>query len=245
MKVCACVANFVGKELALFLTKSKHDIEFVITCEDDPYEEEIYNIFSEAGIKCHRKLDVNSPEFIEMLNGIDMGFLLWWPTILKKEVIESVKHGFVNLHPSYLPYNRGKHPYYWSIVEGTPAGVTLHFIKPGIDDGDILFQQEIETSITTTGEELYNNSLVAIIDLFKEKYQDIIDMKYTPIKQKEDDGSFHWGCDLDKHSEIDLEKSYKAKDLLNIIRARTFNGSSSSYFVQDNKKYYINLKIYE
>ena len=47
---------------------------------------------------------------------------------------------------------------------------------------------------------------------------------------------------LNKHSEIKLDKTYKAIDLINLIRARTFENIGSSYFYLDDKKY--NVKLY-
>ena len=85
MKLAACVANLVGRDLALFLTEKECDLDFVITCNNDPYEKEIYKIFSSHGIKCYRKIDANSEFFINQLksNYIDLVFLLWWPDIIK------------------------------------------------------------------------------------------------------------------------------------------------------------------
>ncbi|MFB6158138.1 MAG: formyltransferase family protein [Candidatus Nanohalobium sp.] len=42
-----------------------------------------------------------------------------------EEIIVVPEKGIVNLHPSFLPYNRGAHPYIWPIVEDTPAGVSI------------------------------------------------------------------------------------------------------------------------
>ena len=44
-------------------------------------------------------------------------------------------------------------------------------------------------------------------------------------------------------SEIDLEKSYKAKDLFNLLRARTFMGKPSCWFFFKKSKYEIRIKI--
>ena len=153
--------------------------------------------------------------------------------------------GFVNLHPSFLPYNRGKHPYYWSIVDNTPAGVTIHFITDKIDDGGILFQRRIKTDITTTATELYSKSIEEIISLFKENYVQMLDGHFKIQKQDEEQSTFHWGKEIKSHSKIKLDQEYKALDLLNIIRARNFPGNPSSFFHLNGKKYYVNIKITE
>jgi len=50
----------------------------------------------------------------------------------------------INLHPSLLPWNRGAHSNFWSFLEDTPKGVTIHIIDEGIDTGDILLQKKIK-----------------------------------------------------------------------------------------------------
>ena len=37
--------------------------------------------------------------------------------IIQKEIIQAVKNPIINLHISYLPFNRGVHPNYWSFKE--------------------------------------------------------------------------------------------------------------------------------
>jgi methionyl-tRNA formyltransferase len=64
--------------------------------------------------------------------------------IIKQDVIDSAKNSIINLHISYLPYNRGADPNFWSWLENTPKGVTIHQIDKGIDTGDIFIQKEIK-----------------------------------------------------------------------------------------------------
>lgn len=247
MKIVLCAANLVGYELVSYILEQKHQIEFAITHENDKYESKIFKLLQDNNVKTYRKLDINSQYFQNLLHkhSIDLVFLLWWSKIVKKETISLAKIGFVNLHPSLLPYNRGKHPYYWSIVDNTPAGVSIHYITEGIDDGNILCQRQIETNITTTGSELYNKSIVEIIDLFKQNYEKILEQSLTPIKQKQQDSTFHFAKEIHASSEIKLDKNYKAIDLINIIRARNFPNRPSSFFYLSGKKYYVNIQIRE
>ena len=51
------------------------------------------------------------------------------PTFLLTQAqIEILKQQCFNLHPSYLPYNRGYFPNFWSHYHGTPSGTTIHNI---------------------------------------------------------------------------------------------------------------------
>ena len=55
-----------------------------------------------------------------------------------------ITNNIYNLHISFLPYNRGAHPNFWSFIENTPSGVTIHKIDQGIDTGKIIFQKMID-----------------------------------------------------------------------------------------------------
>ena len=52
-------------------------------------------------------------------------FLLWWPFILKNS-LNIPKNGTINIHPSHLPYFKGKDPNFWAILNSGPYGVSIH-----------------------------------------------------------------------------------------------------------------------
>ncbi len=63
--------------------------------------------------------------------------------IISNEVIGFCKYPIINLHISYLPWNRGADPNFWNFMENTPKGVTIHQIDGGIDTGKIILQKEL------------------------------------------------------------------------------------------------------
>lgn len=176
-------------------------------------------------------------------NNIEYFLLLWWPFILKEEVIKIPKIGVINTHPSLLPFNRGKNYNFWNLVEDVPFGVTLHFINEGIDSGDIIFQKEIVKTWEDNGKTLYEKAQREMVKLFKEKIDDILNLKYIRKKQNLNQGSYHNGSELEPASEIFLEKKYTAKDLLNLLRARVFPPYNSCYFYENGDKYEVKIKI--
>ena len=62
--------------------------------------------------------------------------------IVNKNIIKKLERPIINLHMSYLPFNRGAHPNFWSFMEKTPSGVTIHEINSGIDTGKIIVQKK-------------------------------------------------------------------------------------------------------
>ena len=63
--------------------------------------------------------------------------------IVPKEIIALLHGHIVNLHASYLPWNRGASPNFWSFVEDAPKGVSIHFMDEGLDTGDLIAQEEL------------------------------------------------------------------------------------------------------
>jgi methionyl-tRNA formyltransferase len=61
--------------------------------------------------------------------------------ILRGDVLERLPA--INLHIAYLPYNRGADPTLWSVLDGTPAGVTIHHVDEGVDTGDLIARRRV------------------------------------------------------------------------------------------------------
>src|SRR5262249_4063142 len=82
----------------------------------------------------HDTAVLRDPAFVTTLRDQRPDFALsaHFSEILSEEVFRIPRHGVANLHSAYLPYNRGHWPEVWSIVRGTPAGITLHYIGEGI-----------------------------------------------------------------------------------------------------------------
>lgn len=86
--------------------------------------------------------------------------------ILKKEFINKCDCPIINLHISYLPYNRGAHPNFWSFYDNTICGVTIHLLDEGIDTGPILFQKKVIFKNEVTFYETYKRLFNEIENLF-------------------------------------------------------------------------------
>lgn len=173
----------------------------------------------------------------------DYFILAWWGYIIKEPIISLPKIGIINFHPSWLPYNRGKHYNFWTLVEDCPFGVSLHFVNEGIDTGDIIYQQPIDKTWEDTGKSLYEKAQKAIVLLFVENYENIRQGNYSRQKQDLSQGSYHLAKEIDQASIIYLDKSYTAKDLLNLLRARTFEAYPSCWFEEDGHKYEVRVQI--
>ena len=86
---------------------------------------------------------VDNSEEIIVNNNYDMIIASGYKKIIKKQILEKISCPILNLHISYLPYNRGSHPNFWAFFDNTPSGVTIHQIDEGIDTGPILYQKYV------------------------------------------------------------------------------------------------------
>lgn len=100
----------------------------------------------EHGIKVYQPEKVRSPEFMEILKGVeaDVIVVVAFGQILPKEILELYPYGCVNVHASLLPAYRGAAPYQWAILNGEKVtGVTTQQMNEGIDTGDIIEKVEV------------------------------------------------------------------------------------------------------
>ena len=163
----------------------------------------------------------------------DTAFLIWWPKIIPKKILSFPDNGFINTHPSFLPFQRGKFPSFWSQIEETKYGVTLHKVDIGIDTGPILFQKEIVYTLTDTGRSLYDKSIIEMINLFKDKYPLIRKLEYKEIEQDKSTATYHSASEVEK-TRIDLGKKYYAKDLINMLKARNYGDDFPACYFEIN-----------
>lgn len=170
----------------------------------------------------------------------DLIITCYWPFLLSPEIINIPSCGCINFHPSLLPYNRGWYPSVWSILDGSPAGVTLHLIDEGADTGPIIAQKEIVVSETDTGGSLYERSQKEIFALFTELWPKIFD-GIELMKQGE--GIYHTKKEANEIDEIYLDKTYTGRELIQLLKAKTFGDRGYAYYIKDDIKYNVKITV--
>lgn len=240
MKIAIFPTKRIGrKALTFILEKYNDDIQLIV------FENKECPLFVEFGhIKPYLFYESihNEIEYISSLD-LDWIFLTWWPHIIKQEIINIPRYGVINTHNSLLPFNRGVHPNFWAIVEEKPYGVSMHLVTKGIDDGDLISQVKISYDWTTNGDELYELGMKSLEALFEDTYPKIRKNKYTAAPQNHSLMTCHKTCEIDNISNIQLDDTYKARDLINIIRAKDCLGKSAATFSDKGNIYKIRLHI--
>ena len=168
--------NFIALNAIKNIDKTKLDDLTVCVLDKNKY---ILNFLKKRKINFVTK---NISKFFEEISKNQFDWLLniWGYKILKQEFLKKFEFN-LNLHPSYLPYNRGRDPYYFSVINNTPVGVCIHRMDKTIDGGKYYLRKKINIKFPMTAGEIFNKSLKEIKFLFIKNWKKI---RYKKIKLK-------------------------------------------------------------
>ncbi len=112
-----------------------------------------------------KKLFGDSEKFLDILEGYDLDLLvlagfLW---LIPPFLIEKYKNRIINIHPALLPRYGGKGMYGMRVHEAVKSsgdaktGITIHFVNENYDEGDIIFQKEIDIDLSDSPVDIAQN----------------------------------------------------------------------------------------
>ena len=248
MRTLLFVNNWVGSQVVAWLRERGETLVGLVM---HPEGRQRYGreILAAAALPSERVFDgsrLDTPETLAALRALepDIGVSAYFGYILRRPILSLPAAGCVNLHPAYLPYQRGANPNVWSLLEeGTPAGATLHYMDEGVDTGDIIHQRQLVVAPTDTGATLYRRLELLALEVFQEGWPLLAAGTRRP--QDPSAGCTHRMRDLAPLDEIHLDESYRARDLINLLRARTFPPYHGAYFRAGQKKVYIRIELSE
>ena len=147
--------------------------------------------------------------------------------IIAKDLLDVLKHGFINIHYSKLPKFRGAAPVQRSIMNGeTSSAVTFFRIDEGLDTGQILKSINYEINQNISSDEMLDemNELASaeisnLIDDLAEGNIELLDQvgeSSVANKLNEDDMKIDW--------------SRNAKTIKDLIRSGTENLNAWTMF---------------
>lgn len=151
--------------------------------------------------------------------------------IIPKELLDAPRLGCINVHASLLPKLRGGAPIHRAIINGfSKTGVTIMYMAPGMDDGDIITQREIPIEENDTAETLHYKLSILGRDLLIETLPSIINGTNTRTKQEQSEVTF--GLNIKREDEkINFDKT--TRQIYNQIRG--LNSWPGAYCLYDGK----------
>ena len=153
MKTIVLAYHNIGCTGIKALLKNGFDIKAVFTHKDDPEENIWFDSVAELAAREHIPVyapdDINHPLWVEKIRDLapEILFSFYYRNLVRSPILDIPAKGCLNLHGSLLPRYRGRVPINWALINGEKkTGVTLHYMTPRPDDGDIVSQAEIDIS---------------------------------------------------------------------------------------------------
>ena len=158
---------FIALNAIKFLDKSKDNLTVCVLDKN----KEIIKFLKKRRINF---IDKNVENFFRSIKKNEFDWLLniWGYKILKKDFLNKFKNN-LNLHPAYLPFNRGRDPYYFSIMNNTPSGICIHRMDQTIDGGKYFLRDKFKFKFPFKAKEVFNTSLKEMREMFIKNWAQI------------------------------------------------------------------------
>lgn len=159
------------------------------------------------------------PAYIAALKALnaDVMIVLAYGLILPEAVLNTPKHGCINIHVSLLPRWRGAAPIQRAIEAGDQkTGVTIMQMDRGLDTGNILYQLETPILAEDTAASMHDKLAVLSIPALDKVLEDMRNDSLTPVQQderfancaaklKKQEGQINW-----QQSAAEIERKVRA-----------------------------------
>ena len=225
MKAIVLAYHNIGCAGLEAVLRSGIEVAAVFTHKDDPGENIWFKSVAESaaahGVPVYAPEDINHPLWVEKIKALapDFLFSFYYRNMVKPAVLEIPKQGALNLHGSLLPKYRGRCPANWVLVNGeTETGVTLHYMTPHPDDGDIVAQRKILIANKDTAATLFEKMVPAATALLDAVLPKLIKGK-APRKPQDHSQATYFGGRKPADGLMDWTKS--ATEIRNLVRAVT------------------------
>ena len=242
MKTVVLAYHTIGCRGIEALLRNGFEIAAVFTHQDDPDEniwfESVAEFAASRNIPVYAPADINHPLWVKKIREIapDIIFSFYYRNLIRPPMLDIPPAGCLNLHGSFLPRYRGRTPINWVLVNcEKETGVTLHYMTPRPDDGDILCQKGIEISDGDTARSLHEKAATTTSAMLDEILPLIV-KGTAPRHPQEHSKATYYGGRGPEDGEIDWSGS--AAEVRGLVRAvtRPFPGAFSH--VGDRKNFF-------
>ena len=136
--------------------------------------------------------------------------------IIPSILLDTPKYKAINVHASLLPKLRGGSPLHKCIIDGyKETGVTIMYMAPGMDDGDIITQRSVEIKDADNVGIIHDKLSIMGRDLLLETLPNIFSGNITRTKQDPNEVTYAYNIKREEEK-IDFNKT--AREVFNQIR---------------------------
>jgi len=215
------------------LLRNGFEIAAVFTHKDDPNEniwfESVAELSASRGLPVFAPEDINHPLWVRRIEALkpDIIFSFYYRHMVKPAILGIPSAGCLNLHGSMLPKYRGRCPINWVIVNGEKeTGVTLHYMTPRPDAGDIVSQKVIEILDDDTARSLLDKAARASSDLL-DRVLPMIRSGRAPRTPQDEAQATYFGGRRPEDGQVDWNRTARqVRDLVRAV-ARPYPGAFS------------------
>ncbi len=201
------------------------EVQSVFTHKDDPKEKiwfrSVAELAAARAISVYAPDDINHPLWLDKIRKLkpDIIFSFYYRQMVKADLLSIPALGSLNLHGSLLPQYRGRCPVNWVLVNGEKeTGITLHYMTPKPDDGDIVAQARVPIAATDTALSLFGKMEQAAATLLDNALPQLIAGK-SQRQPQDHSRATYFGGRKPADGEIDWGKN--ASEIYNLVRAVT------------------------
>lgn len=175
-----------------------------------------------------------------ILREFDLVFSLHCKQIFPARLVNAVR--CINLHPGMNPHNRGWFPQVFSILNGLPAGATLHEMVEEVDRGPVIAQREVELFAHDISRTAYDRIQQAEIALLDEWLLRMLSGDYTTTETAS--GNYNGISDFKALCPIDRDETGTFGEFIDRLRALSHPPYWNAYFVDGNgKRIFLQLEL--
>ncbi len=225
-KVIFCGTPEVSTYALQALLKAGYFVPLVLTTPDKPQgrvreikPSPVKQYALDQKIPVYQPAKLTTTEALEKIQAIkaDMAVVAAYGKLIPNELLNALPYGWLNIHPSLLPFYRGPSPVQSALLNGEKVtGVSIMLLDEEMDHGPILTQRQILIEPTDYASNLTEKLFKIGAKLLIEILPHYLEGKIKPYPQDHSRASY---CSkIDKNSaEIDWQRP--AQEILNQIRA--------------------------
>lgn len=214
-------------------------VQEVFTHKDDPNENiwfhSVAKLAAANNIPVHAPDNINHPLWVEHIRQLapDIIFSFYYRDLVGEVILKLPPEGCLNLHGSLLPRYRGRCPVNWVLIKGEKeTGVTLHYMTPLPDDGDIVGQKRIAIDDNDTALSLHKRLASAATELLSHLLPKIREKQASRIPQDPAQASYFGGR---TPADGEINWSGGAEQIRNLVRALTIPYPGAFTFLCNRK----------
>ena len=215
-----------GKILEYLASSSAYKVKGVITQPDKPQkrgnkilQSSVSKISQNYGFPVFKPTNLNDPDFIKNIEGIDFDFLVVaaYGKIIPNWLLNAPNKMPINIHYSILPSYRGASPIQTSLLNGDNiSGVTFMEMSEGLDEGKIIKVFTLDIIETHNKASLEND----LCDLAIKNMDDVFGLVFSDkiLLNAQDEASASY-CSKIKKSDSIINFAENADEIINKYRA--------------------------